>query len=136
MGVGNERRVSSLEKNKTWRLTTIPKGKRALENKWIFGIKEEVDVRRRFKAWLVVKGLQRIQDLDYTEAFSPVVELTTIRVISSLVADYDLFLEQTDVKIAFLHCDLEVEIYMVQPKGFFVSNSKDNLFVASLKTGS
>lgn len=34
--------LSSLEKNETWRFTNLPKRKRALQNKWIFRIKEEV----------------------------------------------------------------------------------------------
>lgn len=49
----------------------------------------------------------------------------------SIVAAENLHLEQLDVKTAFLHGDLEEDIYMKQPEGFQVSG-KENL-VCKLK---
>ena len=46
------------------------------------------------------------------------VKHTSIRVLMSIVAQFDWELEQLDVKIAFLHGDLEEKILMTQPKGF------------------
>ena len=40
------------------------------------------------------------------------------------VASLDLKLEQLDAKTAFLHGDLEEEIYMVQPEGFEVKGKE------------
>ena len=48
-------------------------------------------------------------------------KLNIIRLtIVGLVAKEDLHLEQLDVKMAFLHGDLDEEIYMKQPQGFKV----------------
>ena len=58
--------------------------------------------------------------------FSPVVKMTSIRSILSLVVVEDLHLEQLNVKIAFLHGDLEEDMYMQQPQGYEVKG-KDNL---------
>jgi hypothetical protein len=52
--------------------------------------------------------------------------MTSIRTILGLVAVEDLHLEQLDVKIDFLHGDLEEEIYMQQPQGYEVKG-KENL---------
>ncbi|GJR70513.1 gag-pol polyprotein [Tanacetum coccineum] len=52
--------------------------------------------------------------------------MTTIRVVLALCATYDLHLEQLDVKTAFLHGNLEEEIYMLQPEGF-KQKGKENL---------
>lgn len=107
--------MSSLEKNETWSLTELPAGKKALQNKWVFRIKEEHDGSKRYKARLVVKGYQQKKGIDYTDIFSPVVKMTTVRIVLSIVAAEELHLEQLDVKTAFLHGDLEEDIYMVQP---------------------
>jgi len=42
-----------------------------------------------------------------------VVQLTTIRVVLVMCAIFDLHLEKLEVKIAFLHGELEEEIYML-----------------------
>lgn len=56
---------------------------------------------------------------------------TSIRTLFALVAMHDLELEQLDVKTAFLHGELEEEIYMQQPDGFIVEGKEDQ--VCSLK---
>ena len=79
-----------------------------------------------FKALLVVKGFDQEKGIDFEEIFSPVVKMSSIRVFLGLAAVQDLEIEQLDVKMVFLHDDLEEEIYMEQPKGFKVLG-KENL---------
>uniref|UniRef100_A0A7N2LG47 Integrase catalytic domain-containing protein n=1 Tax=Quercus lobata TaxID=97700 RepID=A0A7N2LG47_QUELO len=78
-------------------------GKKALHNKWVYKIKNEYDGSKRYKARLVVKGFQQKEGIDYTEIFSPVVKMSTIRLVLGMVAAENLHLEQLDVKTAFLH---------------------------------
>ncbi|KAL8106789.1 hypothetical protein AgCh_023527 [Apium graveolens] len=52
---------------------------------------------------------------------------------ASIVAAEELHLEQLDVKTAFLHGDLEEDIYMVQPEGFQVAG-KENLLCKLIKS--
>ena len=47
--------MDSLLRNKTWDLCKFPASKRALQNKWVYKLKEEDGGKKRFKAKLVVK---------------------------------------------------------------------------------
>ena len=117
--------MDSLMSNQTWELAELPPGKKALHNKWVYRIKEEHDGNKRYKARLVVKGFQKKEGVDYNEIFSPFVKLTTIRLVLKIVAAENLHLEQLDVKTAFLHGDLEEELYMRQPEGFIKEDRKN-----------
>ena len=50
--------------------------------------------------------------MEFDEIFYPIVKMTSIRTILSVVVVEYLHLEQLDVKTSFLHWDLEEEIYM------------------------
>jgi len=76
------------------------------------------------KARLVTKGFSQKEGVDYDEIFSPVVKHTSIPVLLSLVAQFNMELEQLDVKTAFLHGDLEETIYMSRPEGFIEAERK------------
>ena len=67
--------------NQTWQLAKLPKGKKALQNKWVYRIKEEHDGIKQYKVTLAAKGFQQKKRIDYTEIFCPVVKLTTIRIV-------------------------------------------------------
>jgi hypothetical protein len=110
----------SLQKNSTWKLVELLAGKKPLKCKWIYKKKEGISgvEPARFKAHLVVKGFEQMEGIDFNEVFSPVVRHTSIRFMLAIVALFDLELQQLDVKTAFLHGDLDEEIYMTQPEGF------------------
>ena len=112
--------MNSLHKNNTYVLVELPKGKKELRNKWVFKLKKDGEKLVKYKARLVVKGFNQKQVIDFDEIFSPVVKMSSIRVILGLTASLDLALEQMDVKTAFLCGDLDEEIYMVKPKEFEV----------------
>jgi hypothetical protein len=112
---GMKEEMDSLVNNHTWDLVQLLAGKRALQNKWVYKLKEEDGGEKWFKARLVVKGFVQKKGIDFDEIFSPVVKMTSIRTILSLVVVEDFHLEWLDVKTTFLHGDLEEEIYIQQP---------------------
>ena len=59
--------------------------------------------------------------------FSPVVKHKSIRVFLAMVSVFNLELDQLDVKTAFLHGNLEEEIYMKQPEEFVDSKKSDHV---------
>ena len=120
--------LQSLEKNQTWKLVRLPKGKKKIGCKWIFKKKEGATPQDlKYKARLVAKGYSQREGIDYKEVFSPVVKHSSIRVFLALVASQNLELEQLDVKTAFLHGDLEEQIYMQQPPGFEAPDKEDHV---------
>lgn len=67
---------------------------------------------------MVVRGFTQRKDIDYHETFSPVVRYSSIRYLLALAVKFGLNVTQMDVETAFLHGDLDEEIYMLQPEGF------------------
>jgi hypothetical protein len=124
--------MKALERNATWDLVEIPRDGKTVGCKWVYKLKKGVDDKvERYKARLVAKGYSQKEGVDFHEIFSPVVKTVSIRIVLALVALLDLELEQLDVKTAFLHGDLDEEIYMEQPEGFIQNHNKK--FVCRLK---
>ena len=82
---------------------------------------------KRFKGRVVAKGYSQKEGIDYNEIFSPVVKHVSIRSFLSLVVNFDMELEQMDVKTTFLHGDLEERILMEHPEGFIVQGNEDKV---------
>ena len=77
----------------------------------------------------MAKGYSQVTGVEYHETFSPVVRITSIRVLLAFAVQFDLEIHQMDVRTAFLNGDLNEEIYMEQPEGLLFQGRKILLLV-------
>jgi len=114
-----EEEINSLRSNNTWSLVKIPKNARILDCKWVYRLKYKSDGSiERYKVRLCAKGYMQREGIDCHETFSPVVKYDSVRTLIALATEFDMHIQQFDVKTAFLHGELREEIFIKQPKGF------------------
>ena len=79
----------------------------------------------------MAKGFTQTHGINYSETFSPVAKLNTVRVLLSLTANLDWPLHQLDVKNVFLHDNLDEKVYMDIPPRY--TGSIDTKIVCNLE---
>ena len=110
--------LQALEENNTWSIVPLPSGKHTIGSKWVYRVtylpNGDVD---RYKARLVAKGYTQQAGVDFTDTFSPIAKLTTVRLLLFIAAIQGWSLLQLDVNNAFLNGELFEEVFMDLPVG-------------------
>jgi hypothetical protein len=113
--------MNSIQSNKTWVLSELPAGHKAIGLKWVFKVKKDPDGNIiKHKARLVAKGYAQREGVDFEEVFAPVARIETVRLLIALAAQRGWNVHHMDVKSAFLNGELMEEVYVQQPPGFVV----------------
>jgi hypothetical protein len=87
-------------------------------------VKHNVDGSiNKYKAQLVAKGFTQVAGLDYIETFFPVLKLASIQLLLALAAQYNLKVQQMEIKTAFLNGHITEVIYMTIPDGMAIPPS-------------
>lgn len=111
-----------------------PSGKSIVGFCWVYNVKVGPDGKiDRLKARLVAKGYTQVFGLDYSDTFSPMAKMAYVRLFLSMAAMRHWPLYQLDIKNAFLHGDLEEEVYLEQPRGFVAQGSVVGMFVVFIR---
>ena len=111
----------SLEKDEVLTFVhEIPEAKKAIPTKLILQRKlNPVGQTVRYKARLVAQGFRQVEGLDFTDTFTPVASLSSVRVVLSIAAAKGFAVRQMDVVTAFLGSELHEEVYVSLPVGVF-----------------
>ena len=95
---------------------------KVLNWRWIFRVKENtVNGQRTYKARGTLRGDHQVEGVDYTETYAPVARIKSLRLLMSIVCEYDLECDNMDVDTAFLYGEKqpdEPEVYVKIPYGF------------------
>ena len=110
---------TALQHNHTWKLVPRSTFMNVISCKWIFKLKHKSDGSiERYKARTIAKGFKEENGFDYDEIFSPIIKITTVRILLSLAINHKCFIHKLDLSNAFLHGELQETIFREQPWGF------------------
>lgn len=102
--------------------------------RWVYALKRGPDGRIvKHKARYVAKGFTQRYNIDYKETFAPTTLSSSVKVILSIISSEDLICHQMDVSTAFLHGEIDTDIYMEAPEGY--KNSSDTSRIIKLNKG-
>ncbi|CAI7752595.1 unnamed protein product [Closterium sp. NIES-53] len=85
---------------------------------WLFRVKRPPGSPPAFKARYVASGFSQRQGVDFFQTFSPILKMTTLRVLLHVAAQRDFKLHSLDFSTAFLQGSLHEEIRLRRPPSF------------------
>ncbi|SGY77704.1 BQ5605_C005g03702 [Microbotryum silenes-dioicae] len=99
--------------------SSVPPGATIVTSKFVWKTKRNAqgDITGR-KARLVAQGNRQRDGIDFSETFAPVARFSSIRCLLALAAANGYHVHQADIDKAYLHGELDHDIWMTTPRGF------------------
>ncbi|SGY12315.1 BQ5605_C011g06463 [Microbotryum silenes-dioicae] len=96
----------------------LPAGAKVLGSKFVYRTKRNKDGRpTSYKAQLVARGFTQRPGIDFKKTFAPTAKFVSIRTLIALAVARGYHIIQADIDKAYLHGELEEELYMRVPEG-------------------
>jgi hypothetical protein len=112
-----ESKYVSLLKNQTWRLKLLPPNQSCVSCKWVLKRKYHLDgIISGYKVQPVAHGFTQIQGIDYGETFSPLVKITSLKIMIA----HNFHFHQMDMKKTLLNGTFNEEITCLSQKALFM----------------
>lgn len=119
--------TNALRNNDIWFLVSFLDERKPTSCKQVSKYKFNLDNNvKKYKAMFIIKIYSQVKVTYFGEIFSLVSKLRYVSFLLSIVATFDLEVEQMDAKTMFLHGDLKEDIYMTQPK-HYLEKRKESL---------
>ncbi|KAF0703216.1 hypothetical protein AaE_015489 [Aphanomyces astaci] len=119
----------------TWKLVDLPTGRKSIGSRWTYAKKtNSAGEVIRHKARLVCKGYSQVEGVDYTDTYSPVVKMGTIRACAAFVVSKNYVIVQADADTAFVQAKMDegVLLYVDQPPGHGDGTNRVMLLIKAL----
>ena len=127
-----QKELEALCKADTWDVIERPPGKNIVGCKWVFKVKKDSEGRiAKYKSRLIARGFTQVYGVNYTEIFTPVAKLASLRTILAMATHKDWPIEVFDFNSAFLNGELDEEIFMQLPPD--LAGFDPRQFVAKLR---
>ena len=108
----------------TFQWCKLPDNRRPISSKLVLKIKYKADGKLdKYKGRLVARGFEARPGIDFFGTFAPMASMTTVRTLFSLAVRHKLPLIHCDIPNAFLQSKIDVEQYLMLPKGVTIQPS-------------
>lgn len=123
--------ITTLETENVWRViprTELPPTARPLHAVWSYRRKRRPDGSLlKYKSRICADGSMQEQHRDFTETYAPVVQWSTVRLVLVYASLLGLVNCQVDFAQAFTQADIDTDVFLAVPQGWFYDPSADRL---------
>ena len=128
-----DQEINVLSDNDTYELTSLPDGRKCIDGRWVYNVKPGIENKPKFRARYCAKGFAQKYDVDYDETFAPTCRMDSLRTVVQFAAQNNMCIHTVDASSAFLHADVDRDLYVRQPEGYVQFDKYGNELVMKLR---
>jgi hypothetical protein len=110
--------IGMMLKLEVWEEVPEAEGQDILTCWWVFALKrDQLGDITKFKVRIVAQGFKQIQGWNFSETFAPTPTFSSLRLLLAMASHHGWPIASFDVKSAFLHSDIDHDVYIRPPPG-------------------